>query len=354
MRLTFTLFVLLTILGIYLPQKLEAQDPRFSQFYASPIELNPAMIGVYEGQWRFIANYRNAHSSILQDNAFRTLAVSFDMRQKVQKKGDYFGFGFSALRDEAGEGDFTRTKANAGLSFMKKLGGSGYTPYDQYLIAGAQLGFGQHNLNWQKLWFSNQFNTGNGTIEFDDPTGESFDKQSTDLYLDFNAGILWYILFDDNLSLYAGGAFHHLNSPSVSFFENGDDVLHRRWVANAGGEIPFSREISFLPAVAVMGQNTHLSIAAGGNLRYTNRDWREVAIRAGAWAHLSNQLDEGIGMDAVVFTTFLEMERWNIGLSYDVTTSVLNTANNSRGAFELSFIYIHPSKSRYTVDCPNF
>ena len=93
---------------------------------------------------------------------------------------------------------------------------------------------------------------------------------------------------------------------------------------------------------------------AGANFRYTNRDWREVAIRAGGWTHFSNQLDSGVGMDAIVATTVLEMERWNIGLSYDITTSVLATANNSRGAFEVSFIYTQPARSRTNVTCPKF
>lgn len=332
---------------------LQAQDPRFSQFYASPLELNPALMGVYEGQFRVVANYRDAYSSILQSNSFRTMAASFEMKTPVQRT-DFFGFGISALRDQAGEGDFTRTKANLGGSFLKKLGGSRYSPYDQYLVAGAQAGFGQHSLNWQKLWFSNQFDSDNGSINFGGSTGEPLERQNTDLYLDVNAGLLWYIVFDDNLSLYAGGAFHHLTSPNVSFLEEGEETLERRWVAHAGGEIPLSREISLLPAVAVMSQGPHFSTSVGGNIRYTNRDWREVAIRAGAWSHLVNNLDEGITMDAIVFTTFLEMERWNVGISYDVTTSVLRNANNSRGAFELSFIYIQPSRSRYDVECPKF
>ena len=351
MRPIFTFFILCGFLLQY--ASLNAQDPRFSQFYASPLELNPAMTGVFEGGFRVIANYRNSYSSILQDNSFRTIAASFDGRYRVQKR-DYFGIGVTALRDEAGEGDFTRTKANLTTSFLKQLGGSRYSPYEQYLVAGAQVGFGQHNLNWQRLWFSSQFDQDSGSINFDQDSGETTDRNSTDLYLDFNAGLLWYILFEDNLSMYVGGAFHHLNSPSISFLEQGDDKLYRRWVAHAGGEIPFTRELSILPAVAVMGQNKHFSTAAGGNLRYTNRDWREVAIRAGAWAHISNSLDDGVAMDAIVFTTFLEMERWNIGISYDVTTSVLQNANNSRGGVELSFIYVNPAKTRIKVNCPNF
>lgn len=281
MRFHFTLFSILCLFcTLATPRKTQAQDPRFSQFYAAPTELNPAMIGVYEGKFRIVANYRELYSSILGSHPFRTLAAGFDMRQRVQQD-DYFGFGFSVLRDEAGLSQFHRTKANLGASFMKQLGGSRYATYDQYLIAGAQLGFGQHGLNWQKLWFSEQFNTGGGFIDASAPSGESFDKQTTDLYLDFNAGLLWYVLFDDHLSLYAGGALHHLNNPSVSFIEGSGDNLNTRWTVHAGGEIPFTRELSLMPAVAVMGQSPYFSTTVGGNFRYTNRDWKEVAIRAG-------------------------------------------------------------------------
>ncbi len=354
MRLNFTLFALLLISSwLAAPQEAQGQDPRFSQFYAAPVELNPAMIGVYEGKYRLVANYRELYSSILGSHPFRTISASFDIRQRIQQQ-DYFGFGFSVLRDDAGIARFHRTKANLGASIMKQLGGSRYATYDQYLIAGAQLGFGQHGLNWQKLWFSEQFNIDGGFIDANASSGESFDKQSTGLYLDFNAGLLWYVLFDDHLSLYAGGALHHLNNPGISFIENSEDKLSTRWTAHAGGEIPFTRELSLLPAVAVMGQSTYFSTTTGGNFRYTNRDWKEVAIRAGAWVHFSNELENGMAMDAVVATAILEMERWNFGISYDITTSLLASANNSRGAFELSFIYTQPARWRNSVKCPNF
>ncbi len=332
---------------------LQAQDPRFSQFYAAPLEMNPAMIGLFEGRYRVVANYRELYPAILDNNPYRTIAASADMRLRMQND-DYIGLGLSAMRDQVGQANFNRTKANLGVSFLKQLGGSRYTPYTQYLIAGAQIGFGQHGLNWQRLWFSEQFDGTNGTIDFGAPNGEGFsDPLNTDVFLDFNAGLLWYILFDDNLSLYFGGALHHINSPSITFLETGDAQLDSRWVGQAGGEVPITRELSLLPAAAVMGQGEHLSITAGANFRYSNRDWREVAIRAGGWAHITNQLDQ-MGMDAIVVTTVLEMERWNIGLSYDVTTSVLATANNARGAFEMSFIYTHPATWRTSVKCPNF
>jgi type IX secretion system PorP/SprF family membrane protein len=349
MRYIYTILLLLGTLSA-----LQAQDPRLSQFYAAPLEMNPAMIGVFEGRMRFVANYRDLYPAILDNNPYRTLAASFDMRFRVQND-DYFGLGISAMRDEVGLANFNRTKANIGGSFLKQLGGSGYRPYTQYLVAGAQVGFGQHGLNWQRLWFSQQFNASNGSIDFGADNGEAFgDEMSTNMYLDFNAGLLWFITFEDNQSFYIGGSLMHLNEPNISFLGADATPLDMRFVGHMGGEFPLAKGLSLLPAAAVMSQGPHLSVMAGANFRYTNRDWREVAIRAGGWTHFSNQLDSGVAMDAIVATTVLEMERWNIGLSYDITTSVLATANNSRGAFEVSFIYTQPARWRTNVTCPKF
>ena len=332
----------------------DAQDPRFAQFYAAPLQVNPALIGVHQGQYRAVINYRELYTSILSNNAFRTIGASFDMRFPVMR-GDYVGVGISAMRDQAGVSAFNRFRGNLGASFLKQLGGGRYGGYDQYLVAGAQVGVGQRGLDWGKMWFSEQFNE---DFAFVDPTvdnGEALQNMNTDIYLDFNAGLLWYALFADNQSLYFGGAIQHLNTPNISFLENVDEKLHMKFVGQVGGELPFNDNLSILPAALVMSQNKYLSITAGGNFRYTNRDWREVAIRAGAWAHVANQLESGMGLDAVIVAAILETERWNIGISYDVTSSSLKEANNSRGAFELSLIYVAREKQRRpSVNCPKF
>ena len=36
-----------------------AQDPNFSQFFASPLTLNPALTGKFDGLYRIAGNYRN-------------------------------------------------------------------------------------------------------------------------------------------------------------------------------------------------------------------------------------------------------------------------------------------------------
>ena len=54
----------------------KAQDPNFSQFFASPLTLNPAMTGKIDGLYRVAGNYRNQWPTI--NNAFTTYTVSFD------------------------------------------------------------------------------------------------------------------------------------------------------------------------------------------------------------------------------------------------------------------------------------
>lgn len=354
---TYTRFfsLMLVFCLVYLPGR--AQDARFAQFYASPLTLNPAMTGIFAGQYRFAVNYRSLYASVLGDEAYKTLAASFDYRYRVGRQ-DYVGLGGIALRDQVGNSRFSRTEAGLSGSYLKHLGGGRYRRSDQYLVAGAQLGLGQRGFDAEKLWFSNQFFVDEASrqayIDYGASSQESFADLRTDIYLDFNAGLLWYAIFDDNASMYVGGAMYHLSEPNISFLEDRDEQLYRKWVAHAGGQMPITREISLLPSIVVMGQGPAFSTTGGLNLRYSNRDWREVAIRAGVWGHVSNQRDK-TALDAIIFSTILEMERWQFGLSYDMTTSLLAGANNSRGAFELSLIYTQPEKIRQRgVTCPKF
>ena len=339
------------LLGLFFFQA-NAQDPQFAQFYASPLQLNPAMTGVHPGKWRAVANYREQWNSILNTRPYRTISTSFDAKSRVGR-GDYFAFGVTAMRDQAGQSEYTRMTGDLSFSYMKQLDGSRYRSYDQYLIGGAQVGFGQHSLSPEKLWFSSQFNSSTEQIDLTTASGESIEG-SSDVYLNANAGLLWYAVFDDNQSLYIGGSLHHINAPKISFIAaNGEEELEMKWVAHMGGEIPFSSKLSLLPALAVIGQGPSLISLYGANIRLTNRDWKEVAIRAGAWGHLVKDQEGSMATPAVTFTAILEIERWNIGLSYDVAANKLASPTNGRGAFEVSLIYYAPPASRRDkVNCP--
>lgn len=338
--------------ALFLCGSLHAQDPRFSQYFASPWNLNPAMTGVFEGRWRVTANYRDQWSSFLSPVPFRTYSAAADFRLGVGRD-DYFALGLGLMHDEAGTARFVQNKGHLGGSFIKQLSG-GPRRADHFLAAGAQLGFGQNNIDWGRLWFSRQFDPNTETPDLNAGNGEPNANASTNVYMDFNAGLLWYMLFDKNGFWYAGAALHHINQPVISLVEDDSERLYSRWSAHTGGLLPLSDNFGLLPGVLVMKQGPAFESAFGLNARYSNNDRNELALRLGAWARLGNRLDSGLQMDAVTVVAMLELERWMLGLSYDVTVSSLTLANNSRGAFELSLTYFHPAERRRRVVCPRF
>lgn len=346
----------LIFIGVMAAGELFGQDPQFAQFYAASVQTNPAMTGVHSGRYRIALNYRDQWSSVV-DEPFQTYAASFDSRYRIGK-GDFLAFGLNAMHDRAGASPYQRTQGYLSAAYMKQLSGNRYRTNDQFLIGGIQVGMGQHALDFSRLWFSSQFDPGSVSVNFDAPNNEQYganSKVTSDMYLDFNAGLLYYALFDEDASFYIGGAAHHLNGPEISFLSNSSQSLYMKLSVQAGGQIPFTEELSFLPAVLGLFQGPSFTAIAGGNFRYTNHDWRELAIRAGAWAQVSRQEDTtgaDYGLPSVIISTILEIERFNIGFSYDVNAGYLNRPTDGRGAYEISFIYVHPAERRERVNCP--
>ena len=81
---------------------IKAQDPAFSQFFANPLYLNPAMAGTNICP-RVSLNHRNQWPGI--GKTYVTYSASYD--QYVDKLGG--GLGFSVAKDVAGAGNLNTT-----------------------------------------------------------------------------------------------------------------------------------------------------------------------------------------------------------------------------------------------------
>ncbi|MFZ4544253.1 MAG: PorP/SprF family type IX secretion system membrane protein [Saprospiraceae bacterium] len=349
----------LTLAFVCISTFLLAQDPHFSQFYNAQTFTNPAFMGAYEGSMRGTLIYRSQWASVLDDNAFRTVGGSFDSRFPVSKH-DLMALGMNIVNDQSGVSNFNIFRAHLGGSYQKKLGGDirrySSKRNDQYVNVGFQVGAGQHRYD-QNLWFSNQFNTTTGQVDLNASNGEPAFNRSTNLYMDLNAGVLWYALLGDNKSVHIGASLLHANAPSLNYRvdKNYTEILKWRWVTQIGCELPFSSTTSILPALIYQKQGASQMTLGGANIRYNNQDWREVALRMGAWLRVANRLKKGQTIDALILSTVLETEKLNFGLSYDINVSTLVPASNYRGAFELSITYMQPRQRRgRQVTCPRF
>ena len=87
--LFFVLFFIATVTG--------AQDPEFTQFYASPLHLNPALAGTGRCS-RITTSYRNQWPSI--QNAYVTYQTSYDQFMP----GMNGGVGIAFIGDRAADG----------------------------------------------------------------------------------------------------------------------------------------------------------------------------------------------------------------------------------------------------------
>jgi type IX secretion system PorP/SprF family membrane protein len=345
LKLTHILLLLCTALS------LQAQDPHYSQYFAAPYQLNPALTGVFNGKFRVTSQYREQWKSFLGQQTFKTYSVGADWRMPVGRK-DYFGLGIKTQRDVAGAGQYSQSTGGLSGSFVKQLSGGNFRA-DHYLVAGGDLGFGQNSVNWSDLWFSRQYDSVNERPDVSLSSAENFSGNTSNAYFDGSAGLLWYALYDEEGFIYAGGSLHHINQPTISLMGDDQETMYRRWSGHVGGMVPLTETFGLAPSIWVTKQGPAFQTNIGSNVRYSNHDLNELTLRAGAFARVVNRLDKKTHLDAIAIVGMVEVNRWQVGISYDINASSLAAASQSRGAFEISAQYIHPEGARRSkVKCP--
>jgi type IX secretion system PorP/SprF family membrane protein len=327
-----------------------AQDIHFSQFYMSPLNLNPAMTGVMNCNHRVVANYRNQWGSILKQNAYNTYSASYDQKIPVGRY-DYFGVGGTLWGDKAGSSEFATIQARLSGSYAKKMGG--YRRKAHYLVVGADVGASQRSINSANLQWPSQHD-GNGGF---DPsrTGEVIADPNF-IFLDLSAGALWFTVLDDDRNFYFGGSFSHLNRANQSFGNQEYIPLYSKFTFHAGGEFMIAPKMGIVPGVVTFFQGPSFQLNVGNSFKFLlgNSKRFHQAFQLGGWARISNKLDSGKLMDAFILSTRFDYEDFTIGFSYDINTSSLSKATNGNGAFEFSLVYKMCGPEKRGVYCPNF
>ncbi|HWB62747.1 MAG TPA: PorP/SprF family type IX secretion system membrane protein [Chitinophagales bacterium] len=336
------LLTLITVcaVGLY------AQDIHFSQYYASPLTLNPALTGNINGVFRAAFNYRNQWFNIPTLNTmapYQTYQASFDMpllRDRLENDG--FGVGAMFYGDKAGDGALTTYSGMVSIAYHKAVDRYG----KGHISLGLQAGVVTKQVNINNLIFENQLdNFGwNPTLS----NGESYSNK-TIIYPDVNVGALWSHAPKDRFRYYVGFSMDHLSRPRESFLNDESNRLDYRYNAHGGMEIFLNSDYSFslLPTFLFMLQANAQQYNFGMAANYYLND--NVAIFGGAWYRV---------LDAAIINAGVEVYDVRMGLSYDFNHSGLKTATQSQGAFEVSLVYIFkkekPGRIQYEKYCPLF
>ncbi len=332
----FTLSLYLTLVSVS-----TAQDPNFSQFFASPLTLNPALTGKFDGVYRVAFNYRNQWPTI--NNAFTTMTASVDfglMKNRIPET-DQFGMGIMAFSDKSGNGVLQNNYAALSLAYHKGLDEDGY----HQIGAGFQGTYVNKRLDVTKVVFEDQLTP----LGFTGVTSEIFANNQVNVhYFDMNAGVFYNGSTNGYNNFYIGASMYHINRPKESF-QGGEFLLSARTTIQAGGRIPVG-PYNFLHFAAnhSMQAKAHNTMVGGAfALNVNGDDANPTNLYLGSWYRFN---------DAVIPYIGLEFGEFHFGVSYDVNTSSLKPASNVRGGGEFSLIYIKKpvDPNAKKLNCPKF
>jgi type IX secretion system PorP/SprF family membrane protein len=342
-------YVLLCIFFI-LPGITRAQDPAFSQFFASPLTLNPALTGKFNGTVRVAGNYRNQWPQI--NNAYITSTVSVDGNILTNRitNGDAWGVGLMAMTDKTADGILTSNYVAISTSYQKALDENGWNQ----LGIGFQGSYANKRLDGTRLNFEDQLDQQGGWTL---PSSELVSGHEVNLsYFDLNLGILYNGSTDGNNNYYLGASAYHILQPTESFSGNNLYTLHPRFTLHGGYSFPLSdaNNNNFIHLSGLYSrQSNAVDAMIGGTWSYNLNNEEPTAspvnLYLGVWTRFSNLTD------AIIPYVGLDIGSFTVGMTYDVNVSSLKSASESQGGFEISLIYIKkPSDGRKPIPCPKF
>ena len=323
-----TAFMLVLLLDFVNPTLIRAQDPEFTQFYANPLYLNPAMAGTHRCP-RIAMNYRNQWPAIA--GTYVTYSASYDQHVDFMSGG----IGLLVTNDQAGQGTLNTLNASLIYSYLLEVNRSFSLKF------GFQGTYHQKTVDWNKLTFGDMIDAKLGFIY------KSADLQPnrTVSAVDFSAGILGY-----SKSFFIGGAVHHILQPQESFYPAGDSRLPMKITGHAGAVIPIGSgggrkrrgapESSISPNILFQKQRDFIQLNLGV---YVTKG----PIVGGLWYR---------GRDAFIMLVGVQQGFFKFGYSYDVTVSKLTNA--TAGSHEISMQLLFdckPKKRKFRpLSCPSF
>ncbi|MFK7900328.1 MAG: PorP/SprF family type IX secretion system membrane protein [Cyclobacteriaceae bacterium] len=337
----YKITVFFILLNAVLLQKLKAQDPQFTQFYAAPLYLNPALSGSTKlTKAAFL--YRNQWPSIPAN--FVTYSASID--QSLPRFSS--GVGLSVVKDQLGEA-FSTTTVTANYSFYFNL------TKKVEVRMGTGIGYGIRRIDLSKITFE----TGASSTESITSPNNS--------YIDISGGL------ELHNSVYSlGFSAFHLNKPTNSFL-NSNEVLPIRFNLHAGARLPLKlkvlrplyrllysvvkKELFINPKLLLKKQGAFTQLDLGLDVHYG-------IFMFGIWNRglplgTSSRVN-GFSRESIALLAGYSQHGLTAAYSYDFTISQQSISTG--GAHELSLVYLFdlkidrkkPLRRHQIIPCPQF
>ncbi len=303
--------------------RLYAQDPAFTQFYASPLLVNPAIMGASD-DWRTSLCYRNQWGSVnsgYTDYDFNTSCPFY-----LKDPGSKLFVGVALLDDKAGA--YGLMNGYISVGYNKQIA------EDQNVCLALYGGLGQLALNTNGLTYDDQYV--NGSYSSATPSGEMAVSKAI-MYPDAGFGFTYYYNPSQDKSkvnFYAGISGFHLNEPNQSL-DASVSTLPIRMTYLAGLKIFESEKVDISPNAMVTTQAGNIIAAAGAYCTYKVKD--DFNLTLGMWYRANDAIPVELG---------IEYKGFELGYSYDMVTSTLDAYAMGLNANEITLAYKFARKKK--------
>lgn len=300
------------------------QDIHFSQFGSSPLNLNPAQTGFFNGDYRFVANHRNQWKSVT--TPYKTFSGSAEMvLNGISESKNKYNAGLLFNHDKAGDSKLSLTQFALSFSVIRPLDEDGF----HHLSAGIQAGYVNRSINYSELTFDEQYD--GDVFDPGQANTEQFENENHG-YADISAGIAYLFRTENNFKAGTGISIQHINRPNDAFFGQKAKMFSRLQF-DVKLDFPLAGRFDLVPALLYMSQGSFRELTGGTSVRYrlSELPGRSYGLYLGGWMRRK---------DAAIVSAGLDYNNLNVGVSYDFNTSDLERASNGKGGYEISLIYI--------------
>ncbi|WP_262496008.1 type IX secretion system membrane protein PorP/SprF [Filimonas lacunae] len=304
-----------------LSSALMAQDPHFSQYFTSPMSVNPALTGKSVEDWRGSINMRSQWwgESV---KPYYTVTAALEKRLgSRESKGNYWGIGGMVISDQSNGGILKNNYFSLTAAYHITLDKAGR----HALAAGLTGTYANRILDPTRFKFQSQL--GSMGFQRDIPANDPIAIAKNN-YFDVSAG-LSYQYATETYGLHAGAALFHVAKPKEGVYENTTYQVPRKTTLQAGGwfKAGVNNSIHISALGEMQGGNSIYTI--GGVYKLSVGDELLRSVNLGAWERFGDAFYPYFG---------LEGQRWLGGFTYDfVQSGVKNYA--SVQSLELSFVW---------------
>lgn len=313
------------------------QELHFSQYFNNPLIINPANTGFApDADYRIGGSYRTQFSSI-GGTPYKTMSLWGDVQLFNNRfENAWVGIGGALLRDVAGDGTLTATRAFGSAAYHQLLG------YNGLLSMGFNIGFVNKRLDISKLNFNSQWN--GSFFDISIPSGEPFMFNSTS-YFDLQAGINYAYFPTDDLYFNLGFSARNINRPSESFFSPGigDQRVPNHFTLFVNASYKLNNLWIVNPNLYVNKINNQTQVVMGMNAQRNLSGDGLTQMIVGLYYRFK---------DAAIPMVGYQLNDYKITFSYDATVSSLSAANQTRGAYEISLVKTGVFSTGKSVKCP--